>query len=292
MNVLAEFSSRVILISAITLHLAACTRGGPDETHKSAPFVTSYALGETARAYLDSSSFAWQVAESTHMRIYVPTGSAVASHLPDLIDSVEAARTAVLRILGEEDRQGEPKLAVFLVDTREDMQRLVGRPYGGLATPGELTAAFVAGPGYRPFFRHELTHAYASVRWGPMQSGAWLTEGLATLATGPCQGYSVDAVAAGYWRAGALPPLTILTADLRELPELPGYFGAASLVNFLRQHEGLDALRRLWRGEQPGTDSSHPLGQRSADLEARWHQHLDSVLPAVLDTVRLQREGC
>ncbi len=110
MNVLAEFSSRVILISAITLHLAACTRGGPDETHKSAPFVTSYALGETARAYLDSSSFAWQVAESTHMRIYVPTGSAVASHLPDLIDSVEAARTAVLRILGEEDRQVNPNL--------------------------------------------------------------------------------------------------------------------------------------------------------------------------------------
>jgi hypothetical protein len=130
------------------------------------------------------------------------------------------------------------------------------------------------------------------VRWGQMRSGAWLTEGLATLATGPCQGQSVDAVAAGFRRAGALPAVTALAADLRAFPELPGYFASASLVRFLRQHEGLPALRGLWRGERPMTDYAHPLGKRTAELESAWHQYLDSIEPAVLDTARLQREGC
>jgi hypothetical protein len=216
----------------------------------------------------------------------------VATHLPDLVETIEAARAAALVVIGEKNQQDEPRLAVFLVDTRVDMNRLIGWPYGGLAIPGELTVAFVAGPGYRPFFRHEMTHAYAAMRWGPMQSGTWLTEGLATLATGPCQGHSVDAVAAGYRRTGELPALTPLAADLRAFPELPAYFASASLVKFIRQHEGLDALRALWRGERPGIDSTHPLGERTADIEAAWHRYLDNLVPAVLDTVRLQREGC
>jgi hypothetical protein len=275
-----------------SLFICGCSNNSPKPSVTIHQSVTPDTMGETARAYLANPSFAWQVTESAHTRIHVPAGSAVTARLPDLIDSVEAACTTALAILGEVNRQGEPRLAVFLVDTRADMQRLIGWPYGGLAIPGELTAAFVAGPGYRPFFRHELTHAYAAVRWGPMRSGAWLTEGLATLATGPCQDHSVDAVAAGYRRAGTLPPLTALTTDLRAFPELPAYFAAASLVKFVRQQEGLGALRALWRGERQGTDSAHPLGERTADIEAAWHRHLDSIVPAELDTVRLQREGC
>jgi hypothetical protein len=288
-SVLAGQPVRRLFVLVLVVAAGACRRGGSGGR---AEPVAPDTLGETARSYLADSSFVWQVTRSAHTQIYVPAGSAVAARLPDLVDSLETARAAALAIVGEGERPGEPRVAVFLVDTREDMQRLIGHPYGGLATIGELTAAFVAGPGYHPFFRHELTHVYAAVRWGPMQSGEWLTEGLATLATGPCQGHSVDAVAAGYRRAGELPAVTALAADLRAIPELPGYFAAASLVKFIREREGLGALRALWRGERPGTDSAHPLGARTAEIESAWHRLLDGLAPAVLDTTRLRREGC
>jgi hypothetical protein len=282
----------VVLVVAIMFVGGACGRERPGAQRAPRAGATPDTLGETARAYLAAPSFAWHATESRHAIIYVPAGSAVGARVPELIDSVEAGRVAALALLGEGDREGEPRLAIFLVDTRQDMQRLVGRPIGGLASLRELTAAFVAGPGYHPFFRHELTHTYAALRWGPMRSGAWLTEGLATLATGPCQGHSVDAIAAGYRRAGAAPAVAALAADLRAFPELPAYFTAASLVEFLRQHAGLGMLRALWRGELPGTDVAHPLGERTADLVAAWHQHLHDLVPATLDTARLRREGC
>jgi hypothetical protein len=292
MSTLRHRLAHYLLILGMVLSSYSCDRRESGKGGDSVPSATPEIIGETARAYLDSPSFAWQITESTHTRIHMPVGSAVAKNVRVVIDSIEAARVAALTVIGEKDIQDEPKLFVFLVDTREDMKRLVGSPYGGFAIPGELTAVFVAGPGYRPFFRHEFTHAYAAARWGPMQSGAWLTEGLATLATGPCQGCSVDAIAAGYRRAGKLPALVPLCADLRAFPELPAYFGSASLVKFIRQHEGLDALRALWRAERVGIDPAHPLGQPTADIEVAWHRYLDTLSPAILDTVRLQREGC
>ena len=58
------------------------------------------------------------------------------------------------------------------------------------------------------------------------------------------------------------------------------------------QHEGLEALRALWRAERAGFDAAHPLGERTADIEVAWHRYLDTLAPAIPDTVRLQREGC
>jgi hypothetical protein len=174
-----------------------------------------------------------------------------------------------------------------------------GRPIGGFAQPGELTAGFVAGPGYRPFLRHELTHAYAAVRWGPMRSGDWLTEGLAALAEGECQRHGVDALAAGYLASGEIPSLTELAARFRELPELPSYMAAASVVGFLARERGIASVRDLWTGTVPGVRTEarggvprHPLGVEGDSLERAWRQSLARVSPARLDSARLRRDGC
>jgi hypothetical protein len=221
----------------------------------------------------------------------VSAGSDVAARADALGAEAEAARTAALARLGEPaEVAGEPPIELFFVDARDDMRRLMGRPIGGFAQPRELTAAFVAGPGYAPFLRHEITHAYASVRWGELRAGEWLTEGLAALAQGRCQGHEVDALAARYVAGGAVPPLPELVARFRDVPELPGYLASASVVDFVRRREGIGAVRALWRTARPAGE--HPLGPDGAATEAAWRRHLAGVRPAALDSVRLLREGC
>lgn len=247
--------------------------------------------GPAARELLARPGFEWRTLTTPIARIHVVEGSAVQRLLPAMADSIDDARKIALLTLREPEIDSEPKLELFLVDTRDDMQRLMGRPIGGFAQPGELTAAFVAGPGYHPFLRHELTHAYASVRWGRLAAGEWLTEGLAALAQGACQGHSVDELAAGFLASGSIPPLTELARRFRDLPELPSYIAAASAVSFLEREAGIDAVRALWRGDS-AAGSSHPLGKDGAVREQQWRQQLATVSPASMDTLRLRREGC
>lgn len=288
--------ARMTRIAFTMLLLAgACERPLPPR-QPAGPLRTT---GAAARELLAHPEFSWRTAMAPHARLHTHAGSRVEEILPSLADSIEAARLVALRTLGEADVPGERLMELFLVDTREDMRRLAGRPIGGFAQPGELTAAFVAGPGYRPFLRHELTHALAAVRWGPMRSGNWLTEGLATFAEGPCQGHSVDALAAGYLAAGEIPPLRELADRYREFSELPANMSAASVVGFLSRERGIAAVRDLWTGTVPGVRTEaragvapHPLGVEGDSLERVWRQSLARVAPARLDSARLRRDGC
>lgn len=273
----AALHVRVLLLFATAGSIIACS--SVDTT-----------AGPAARELLAAPGFRWRTIESEHLRVHTPVGSDVAAHAKALAESAEVARADALRLLGEPlDRAGEPKAELFFVDSREDMQRLVRQPIGGFAQPGELTAAFVAGDGYRPFLRHELTHAYASFRWGKLEAGEWLTEGLGALAQGECQGHSVDAIAAGYARKDSIPPLRTLASDFRSFPELPSYIAAASAVDFIRRRDGIAAIRTLWKRPRAG---GHPLGANGDSTEAEWRRYLAGVVPASLDVATLRRAGC
>jgi hypothetical protein len=64
---------------------------------------------------------------------------------------------------------------------------------------------------------------------------------------------------------------------------------AGSIVGFLVDREGLDAVRRRWR-EAP--DPVHPLGRNGPALEAVWRDELSRIQPAALDVPRILVEGC
>ena len=276
--------SRERLVAALLI-VAGCSRAA--DTRPASAAVAN--TGSAARSIIAREDFAWRVLETPHARIHAPLGSGAFDRATSLSDSVGAARTGALGVLGEMDRSGEPKLEIFLVDTRDDMRRIAGRPIGGFAQPGELTAVFVAGPGYRPLIRHEVTHAVSYVRWGELRGGLWLSEGLATIAQGSCQGHSIDEIAAGYLARGKLPSVASMQHDFRGIPELSGYTGAASLADHIRRRFGIAAVRALWQGNAPDSINS---ALRGGELESKWQAALRTVTPAALDSARLYREGC
>ena len=275
----------VILLSA------ACLATPTDDALRSIASAPIATTGPIARRLLAVSAFSWHSFESRHVRVHL-SGAIAPSRVAELADSAEVARQAVLALLGEPDISDEPRLELILVETRAEMQRLVGRPVSGGGFPNELTVVMVAGAGYHSFWRHELTHTYAARRWGQRRSGSWLDEGLAARSTGPCQGHSIDAVAAGYVSSGDAPTLEALTGDFYTLPELPAYFTAASFVDFIQRRDGVAALRSLWRGERSDVDGRHPLGSETKVIHTEWRRALTAVPVTVLDTARLRRAGC
>jgi hypothetical protein len=284
-SLMRRTTTLVILLSA------ACRVTRTDDRLRSIASAPIATTGAIARRLLTAPGFSWHSFESRHVRVHL-SGAMALSRAPELADSAEAARQAVLALLSEPDLSNEPRLELILLETRAEMQRLVGRPVSGSGFPGELTVVMVAGAGYHAFWRHELTHTYAARRWGERRSGSWLDEGLAARATGPCQGHSIDAVAAGYAAIGDAPTLEELTGDFYTLPELPAYFTAASFVDFIQRREGVAALRSLWRGERSDVDGRHPLGGETQGIHIEWRWALSAVQPTVLDTARLRRAGC
>lgn len=275
----------------LILLLCSCRSTQADDALRAIATTPIASTGPIARRFLATSGFSWHSFESRHIRLHLSADMAT-SRVGELADSAESARRDALALIGEPDIADEPPLELVLVETRDDMRRLAGRPVAGSGFPDELTVVIVAGAGYRPFFRHELTHSYIARRWGSRRAGSWMDEGLAARAMGPCQRHSVDAVAAGYVASGNSPALDALTGNFYSLPELPAYFTAASLIDFLQRREGVVTLRSLWRGERAGVDESHPLGVETHKLELEWQRKLSTVQPATLDTMRLRRDGC
>ena len=266
----------------------SCNRS-TDERPVSKPVAGT---GPTARALLASKDFDWRVYDTPHARLHAARRSRVFERVPSLADSVEQARTAALRTLEEKVLPGEPKLEVFLLDTRQDMKQITGRTISGFAIPGELTAVFIAGPGYKPLIRHELTHAISFVRWGELRGGQWLSEGLATLTQGNCQGHSPDEIAAGYLAKGNLPSVASMLRDFRRIGELQGYIGAASFANHIRRRFGIAMLRALWQGRAPDSVTNDFANTNGGNAEREWRTELRGIASANLDSARLYREGC
>jgi len=247
--------------------------------------------GPVAQKLLSQQGFAWHQTDVPGARIYTVAGAkddaeirAIASQFADLRDEIVA-------VVGAPPADA-PLADLFFLSSRDEMTRLAGRPLAGFVQPGEPTGVFVAAPGYRlrTLFKHELTHLYTFQTWGSPNAGAWLVEGIAVWVAGPCQGKTVDALAAGALADNRLIPLKELVGRFRKLPEDPAFFEAASLVGFILHEEGIAGIRRRWSAGDPG--GGHPLGSNGDDLEMRWRAMLSRAEPARLDVPALIASGC
>lgn len=243
--------------------------------------------------------FSWRVVDlpQRRLRLYIERGSQADADSHVLVDSVVRAQTDVLSLLEEpvDAPRGSRVTAafhepatLFVLGSRDDMQRFMGRPLAGFVQQGEPTAFFVWTPDYRAPLRHELAHLYTFERWGRPAAGdsaAWLVEGTGAWAGRACLGKSSDALASGLLARGTLPSVDSLALHFRDLPEDVGMPTAGSLTRFIHAREGVTGLRRRWRA---GFRDMLP----DSAMQAEWLRHLASIPAATLDIVRVMKEGC
>jgi len=221
---------------------------------------------------LDDSTFDWRSSEvEDGVRVYYTTGSFAERHRATLARSAAAAWGEVQATL--EEPGYESVLNVFYVESREEMERIVGRPVTGFANWSAGGIFLVVNPEWRSFEKHEMTHIVTLGVWDwPDSTSRWMVEGICIYVDGWCREYSVDEIAFQYMSGGQLPPLQTLFDDYRSLGEIRGGVSAASLIGFVHDTYGIDAVRSLW--DNGSGDVKQSIGVSLDELESLWKEHL------------------
>ena len=269
-------------------YLGACRIDGEDDfAMRMVPPGVASPTGLT-RSLVEMSSIHWIPSDHGPTRIYAPSDADSALDREAVAETILQARRDQHALLG--DTVAWHPLVVFIVGEREVMRRLVGRPSGGWTDPMSSTVLATRWGTATNALRHETGHALQFNLWGPPYKGApMLGEGLATWYAGNCRGFAVHRLAAEIDVADRRIPLRALYDDFHRQDDLIAYLQSGSVLGFVLEYYGRDALRRFWgEGEAGLAGAEIDL----AGLEAAWLEFIRSVEPAGADWEKLAAEGC
>jgi hypothetical protein len=239
---------------------------------------------------LSDARYEWISTETPHTRIHVAAGSFAEHNRDQLAVRAEEARRIVLERLHGPDYT--PSVDFFYVDSRAEMNRLVGLPVTGYAYFEERAVVLVYNAAWRPFERHELTHVVTLGTW-PEPAGPAVVEGLATYVDGYCGGYENGRVARSIQDSGAGVALVTLAGEFRLQDDLVAYLQAAALIEFAVERAGPGVIRPTWKRGLPAL--AQLLGIPSEDeLELQFEDWLSRTYdPVPTDSWKVIREhGC
>lgn len=238
--------------------------------------------------------FDWITKESQHYRIHYLPGSRAEREIDNLVERNEASLESHLAILQVE--QYEKVIDLFYFDSREQIKKIVSKPFRALADAASMTVLAVRNDDDIARDAHEIMHVVSYDLWGGWNRRnnlAWLGEGLATFADEPCNGYEQSELAAHIFKAtDDSVSLDSLATDFRAYPEMIGYMLMASFVEFVIEEYNVEQLRNLWAHGYDGLEEI--FGKDVARLERDWHNYVLSKYPHpdVRDWPELKKHGC
>jgi hypothetical protein len=275
----------------VLLALCACTRDAPDI----APTSEQGADTSLVVRALDTTRYHWRIAETPRTTIYaaatVPTTT-----VTQVADSIEDIISSHLAWLSEEEMG--PKLRLFLLDSRDEIESITGSRAPGLSEPGSGSAFFVLNDSTRMGLRHETMHLLSYRLWG-VPSGYWLSEGVATSSVPLCGGLPRSAVVAMLDRAQMLIPLETVRSKFTFAGDtgFVFYLEAADLVQYIDTTYGRDKLRAVWTNGGLA-NVRETLGVDRATLERDWRAAI-AATPATREwpgwpawRAQLNQHGC
>ena len=241
-----------------------------------------------AKRVLATPGTQWITGASEHFHLHALANTRAARDLVLLANEAERARADDLELLGEQDPRTHELL---FVDSRVQMAQLLGYPAGGHAQTDEDSAYFVHESGLHAALKHEIMHLISFHLWGT-PSEAWMGEGLATLAAGGCRtgNWTVHQMAASSRRTGKLISLAEFD-DRFKVQSGDAYAQAGSVVEFVRETYGLNAVHSLWTN---GLDSTARSTTGSLEtFEKAWLARIAIADDGrVLDWNAVRKTGC
>ncbi len=236
-------------------------------------------------------SFDWRTRAFAWGRLHIPARVADSVDAAQRAQAVDSALALGLGMLGVP--QYDRPLDAFLIEDRQDVATLMGRPSGSTADSFGSTV-LLAGRGSMPtVMRHEIMHVLSMNLWGvPTEPAAWAREGIATYAGGSCGGYGFHQLAASLASTGELLPMRALLDDFYRQPDLVSYLESGSIVQHLYETYGRTFMRDVW---QSGLEPVLRRDGRSLEsLESEWRARIAraDVNPEPVDWSRIRGKGC
>ncbi|MEX2284012.1 MAG: hypothetical protein WEE89_16115 [Gemmatimonadota bacterium] len=217
-----------------------------------------------------TSGFVWVTDSSEHFRLHIDTGSIAVGRRDLLKFQLENDRTKVLWLVG--DTGYVRPIDAFIVGTPEAMQRLTGQSANGIAYHKSHVIVLTVTPSWSAIPAHEIFHIIAMNAWGT--GPVWLNEGMAVLADGRWHDRPLHDVARELLDGQQLVSLERLIRRFRDGEAAVVYPQAASLLKYIVDQYGLDAVKALWHGDDE--DFLRIAGKDLAAVEASWRTWLAS----------------
>ena len=217
--------------------------------------------------------FTWVADSSEHFRMHIDSGS-IAAHRRDLLKfQLEHARSRVLTLIGEQD-YARP-IDVFIVADNAAMRRLTKQATNGIAYHKSHVIVLTMTPQWSSVPVHEIFHVIAMNTWGV--GPVWLNEGMAVLADGVWQGRAVHEVTRELLAQQKLVSLERLMRRFRAEDAAVVYPQAASLLKYIGEQFGIEAIRLLWQRDEAGF--ARVTGSSLIAIDERWRAWLADAVP-------------
>jgi hypothetical protein len=247
------------------------------------PAAAERFVSDDLRPYYAHTGFSWKIDRVSNFELNYEAGTEAERRLAQLEEVAEHGRASILQLLGENNYQ--PTVHVFLVESIERMQELIGSEVIGRSRPTQHAVFCVVAPFSELSLKHELTHEIATNLWGPAEH--WLEEGLANFAVDnksslmrrQCLGMMqskqwipLKKLVSAEWESSSFSPDDTY-------PELGGF------VEYLYETYGVARLQQIWKG---GSKSiKHVYGKRLSKLESEYRSDLVKHRPEVHDAINL-----
>lgn len=242
-----------------------------------------------AASALGDTGLAWQHRRVAGFRVHFLEGSYAARHQDSLLARLPAARRRAEALLRVAPLMG--LMDVFFVDTRDQMNRLVGGRATGFAQPS-ARAVFLVNPTWRAFERDEIMHVVAWHAWGrPAPGTDWLQEGLAQAADRRCGRHSNATVLRGLTRRQGWIPLSDVLERFLQQPDPHAYLQAAAFSDYLLRSFGPAALAELWHNR--ATPDTPVAGRSLTLIERDWRTAVSQgAVPDDAELAAIEASGC
>ncbi|MEE9443648.1 MAG: ankyrin repeat domain-containing protein [candidate division Zixibacteria bacterium] len=252
-------------------------------------------VGMTARA-LNNENFNWKSKSSKHFRTYYLPGSVAERDIETLIKKNEAYLASHLALLGVEEY--DKVIDFFYCDSQDQVKEISSYPDRAISSHVSKTILVTLNSEVNGHDSHEIMHIISLDVWGGWEwnhptSQAWLSEGLATYADIPCNGYKPAELAAHILKnTEDSVPLDSLAIDFSQYPEMIGNILMASFVQFILDQYGMEHFHHLWMDRYEGFEDV--FGKDVATVEQEWHKYMDTKYPnpQVPDWPDLTEHGC
>lgn len=224
-------------------------------------------------------------------RIYFKENSYTAKHLNEIEQELDIAYNKILSVLNISSY--DRGIYLLAVDSKEEMQQVMGYKIKGGAAVGNDLVFFVYNQHIRPQFKHELFHLISYETWRPTKYRI-LDEGGATYTDNFCfydnPMYSINAY---YLQQKLLFPLDSLIYNFDEQAkknDVIAYIQSAGIFKYLYEKYGVEKMKLLWNNGFENFNSIY--GFTVKQLEKDWLNFIKTIpIPKDFDIKKLE-EGC
>ena len=245
-----------------SLLLTACSStNGEQVTHSSELIVKT----------LSNPEFLWIETLTDDFNIYSLDNSHASENIEKLKTGLTASSATILDRFSLIKPREKP--TVFFINSRTQMQELVGHSSGGWAAVRDNAVFYVYNSKSNPQLKHELGHLYTWTNWGDPYH-YWLSEGMAVLSSGSCRNENFHTWAAYLDRTKKITPIEDLELKPFDFSKVEPHLQAASLLYFIEERFGLEVLKETWKKGliKWGKENAMNIIQ----IEEAWLLHLRS----------------